>query len=66
MVAEAAISSIVAGSSIEAMLARRMLSGKFKGAPMNHTVTLVRAATKKKDLPARKPIKGGLTAKYAR
>jgi hypothetical protein len=33
---------------------------------MKHTMTLVRAATKKKDLPARKPVKGGLTAKYAR
>lgn len=36
---------------------------------MSHTVTFVRAAapkTKKKDLPARKPIKGGVMAKHTR
>ena len=35
---------------------------------MSYTVTFVRAATpktKKKDLPSRKPIKGGMVYKYA-
>jgi hypothetical protein len=74
MVTEVAISPIAAASSIDALLARRMLGLKRirieshvpRGVPMNHTVTLVRAATKKKDLPARKPVKGGMTAKYAK
>ena len=35
---------------------------------MSQTVTFVRAASPKtkKDLPTRKPIKGGLTSKFAR
>jgi hypothetical protein len=35
---------------------------------MSHTVTFVRAATPKtkKDLPTRKPIKGGTRSKFAR
>jgi hypothetical protein len=35
---------------------------------MSHNVTFVRAAkpkTKKKDLPTRKPIKGGVAAKHS-
>ncbi len=39
-----------------------------KGACMSYTVTFVRAATpktKKKDLPSRKPIKGGALSKVA-